>query len=256
MILKQWIEINDHMKNKFYNQGKIKKISSFAQLEKRMTTNILDLQDNIIYSTQFICIAVDIRNSSSQLYNFDGQQWNAILSEFTYGITKIMEIYDAKYVKIQGDSVFGIFESIKKEKFDNAFDCAVDINTFKAHLNKVIEKYLMSDNYDSELHYIDYGIGLWFSDQNFVSKIGHSSTRDVVFSGDTVNLSNKLSKIAMKNIEHPILFNELIYENFTNNYLNSNQELFEDIDLDEFDEEIYGSSAIFKNYLNWIENNV
>lgn len=51
MILDQWIEINEHMKNKFYNQGKIKKISSFTQLEKGMKTNILDLQDNIIYST-------------------------------------------------------------------------------------------------------------------------------------------------------------------------------------------------------------
>ena len=40
MKLEQWIEINDHMKNKFSNQGKIKKISSFAQLEKCMTTNI------------------------------------------------------------------------------------------------------------------------------------------------------------------------------------------------------------------------
>lgn len=255
MILKQWIEINDHMKNKFQSLDKVEEISSLSLL-KKATIKTLDLQDNIIYSTQFICIFVDIRNSSSQLYNFDEQQWNAILSEFAYGITKIMKIYDAKYVKIQGDSVFGIFESNKKEKFDNAFDCAVDINTFKAHLNKVIEKYLMSDNYDSKHHYIDYGIGLWFSEQNFVSKIGHSSTRDVIFSGDAVNLSNKLSKIAMKNIEYPILFNELIYENFTNNYLNNNQELFEDIDSEEFDEEIYGSSAIFKNYLNWIENNV
>lgn len=255
MILEQWIEINDHMKNKFQSLDKVEEISSLSLL-KKASIKTLDLEDNIIYSTQFICIAVDIRNSSSQLYNFDGQQWNAILSEFAYGITKIMKIYDAKYVKIQGDSVFGIFESNKKEKFDNVFDCAVDINTFKAHLNKVIEKYLMSDNYDSELHYIDYGIGLWFNDQNFVSKIGHSSTRDVVFSGDAVNLSNKLSKIAMKNIEHPILFNELIYENFSNKYLTNNQELFEDIDLDEFDEEIYGSNAIFKNYLNWIENNV
>ena len=65
-----------------------------------------------------------------------------------------------------------------------------------------------------------------------------------------------MSKVAIKNVEYQILLNDLIYENFTKNYLNNNQELFEDIVLKEFDEEIYGSNAIFRNYLNWIENNI
>lgn len=255
MKLDEWKEINDHMKNKFRSLDKVEELSSFSHI-KKTTQKTFDLEDNIIYSTQLICIAVDIRNSSSQLYNFDGQQWNAILSEFAYGVSKIMKIYDAKYVKIQGDSVFGIFESNKKEKFDIAFDCAVDINTFKYHLNKVIEKYLIKWEYNLKRHYINYGVGLWFSPENYVSKIGHVSTRDVVFSGDAVNLSNKLSKVAIKNTDYSILFNELIYENFTNNYLNNSDELFECVDLKKFDEEIYGSNAIFKNYLNWIEKSV
>lgn len=111
--------------------------------------------------------------------------------EFGYAISKIMKIYDAKYIKIQGDSVFGIFEGSKKEQIEKCFDCCVDLNTFKYHLNKVIWKYLMKGDYDEYVHKIDYRIGMWFSFDNYMSRIGHKTTKDIVFSGDAVNYANK-----------------------------------------------------------------
>lgn len=249
---KEWKNINKHIKNKFINNEKIKNLKSFPN-----KSFINNMEDNQIYQTLFSCIAVDIIDSKNKLNEFEYEDWSKILSEFAYGVTKIMKIYGGKYIKIQGDGIYGIFESNKKEEIDNVLDCCVELNTFKVHLNKQIYKTLFNEkNYNEKEMLIDYGIGAWFSTENYISNIGSSNTRDIIFMGEAVNYANYLAKQAGRDKLEPIMINQLLLQNVTSNYKNNNKKIW---DFKEYkkinNEKIFGFEWIFTKYLNWIKNN-
>ena len=250
---KEWKNINEHMKNKFINEEKTEVLKTFPNKDF-----INKMEDNKIYKTLFSCIAINIINSKNKLNEFDYEDWSKMLSEFTYGITKIMKIYHAQYIRIQGDEIYGIFVSDTKEQIDKVLDCCVELNTFKTHLNKQIHKSLFNrkngDKEDEML--IDYGVGVWFSFENYISSVGSSKTRDIVFMGDAVNYANYLAKEAGRNGMEPILINQLLLENITKEYKSNNKNIWDFKEYQKInDEKIYGFSWIFTKYLNWIKNN-
>ncbi|MBR2022388.1 MAG: hypothetical protein IJ997_01715, partial [Mycoplasmataceae bacterium] len=108
MNYKEWKNINQHMKNKFINEEKTQVLKTFPNKDF-----INKMEDNKIYKTSFSCIAINIINSKNKLNEFDYEyeDWTKILSEFAFGITKIMKIYHAQYIRIQGDEIYGIFVS-------------------------------------------------------------------------------------------------------------------------------------------------
>lgn len=253
MNYKEWKNINEHLKNKFINKEKTQVLKTFPNKDF-----LNKMEDNKIYKTIFSCIAVDIINSKNKLNEFDYEDWTKILSEFAFGITKIMKNYRVKYIKIQGDGIYGIFVSNTKEQINSILDCCVELNTFKTHLNKQIHKSLFDGKNGDEENkiLIDYGIGAWFSFENYISNIGSSKTRDIVFMGDAVNYANYLAKEAGRNGMEPILVNQLLLENITKEYKNKNKNVW---DFKEYkkikNEKISGFNWIFTNYLNWIKNN-
>lgn len=252
MNYKEWKNINEHMKNKFINEEKTQVLKTFSNKD------INKMEDNKIYKTLFSCIAVDIINSKNKLNEFDYEDWTKILSEFAFGITKIMKIYHVKYIKIQGDGIYGIFVSNTKEQIDKVLDCCVELNTFKTHLNKQIHKSLFDGkNGDEENNIlIDYGIGAWFSSKNYISNIGSPKTRDIVFMGDAVNYANYLAKEAGRNGIEPILINQLLLENITKEYKSNNKNFRDFKEYQKINnEKIYGFSWNFEKYWNWIKNN-
>ena len=62
--------------------------------------------------------------------------------------------------------------------------------------------------------------------------IGTNKKRDIVFIGESVNYASTLSKLASRNNNEPILFNELLLTNFSKQYKKNNED------------EIYGNLAI------------
>ena len=102
----------------------------------------------------------------------------------------------------------------------------------------------------------DYGVGVWFSFENYISSVGSSKTRDIVFMGDAINYANYLAKEAGRNGVEPILINQLLLENITKEYKSNNKNIWDFKEYQKInDEKIYGFSWIFTKYLNWIKNN-
>lgn len=238
--------INKHIKEKFLNFKKTNNLD-LTKIKKDRNIKTWNLDPNKIYKSKFICVAVDIVNSSNMLNDFEPNEWLAILSEYAYGIIEFFKKYNAIHIKIQGDSVFGVFIANTSEHFNNAFDCCVYINTFNEHLNKSINKYLNKENN------IEFGIGAWYSDNNFLTMIGHQSCNDIVFSGDAVNLANKLSKMAGRNDYKPILLNNKLVSKFSKEFSKNNDEFLSNISNNK---DIYESNAILIKYQNYIKNNL
>ena len=251
MNYKEWKNLNNHIKNKFDNGEKIEVLNEFPS-----QNFINQMEDNKLYKLPIICIAVDIVDSKNKTKEFEIKDWSKILSEFAFGISKIMNIYNSKFIKIQGDSVYGIFKAQTKEYIDKSFDCCIELNTFKNHLNKMISKNIFGEEWNETNEFIDFGIGVWFSFDNYVSVIGTNKKRDIVFIGESVNYASTLSKLASRNNNEPILFNELLLTNFSKQYKKNNK-AFMDFDYQIFDnKKIFGCSLIFTKYLNWIKNNI
>jgi len=248
-------KIQEHIKNKFLNDEKIEEI------KKLPSDNEIDkLSDNKIYKIALTCIAVDIVESKKWNEKYKINEWSKIFSEFSYGISKIMREFDGKWITIQGDGIYCIFNSSIKKEIDSAFNCCCALNTFKEQLNNNIEKYIKVNEtintYDD--NYIDYGIGMYFSSENYISKIGIRKERKIVFMGDAVNYANMLSKEASRNNYESILFNDLIEENFTEENKQKNNEngsfkyYYNIIE----NETILGCDWVLINYNNFIENSI
>lgn len=241
-------DIDNHIKNKF------KKNEKFIELKKLQ--EIETLEADRIYKLPLISLAVDIVDSKSCEERYGIENWSKILSEFIYGVSKIMKEYSGKWITIQGDGIYCLFNADKKEEIDNSFSCSCVINTFKSHLNSLIGKIL---NRNERYYELDFGIGLWLSFENYISKVGISKNTDIVFMGDSVNFSNTLAKLASRKGCDSILFNELFMDNFSDEVKNKNNNVGRfDIYNNLLDDntKFYGCSWIITNYSNFVKNSV
>ncbi|MGL4343185.1 MAG: hypothetical protein ACRCRZ_01260 [Metamycoplasmataceae bacterium] len=241
-------KIDQHMKNIFGNQNAIKKLKTFD------INKINEIKNTEIYKISFATIAIDIVSSVELNDAIDVEDYNKIISEFIFGVSTIFSDNNAKKITIQGDMVFAIFEADLKKDIDHIFEIACLLNTFIEHLNTNIVNFLDLDRK------IEAGIGVWFSSENYLTKVGKTKNRDLVFMGDSVNKACKLAKIAARNNYENILFNDLIYNNFTeenkkNNHNIGTFSIYHNVDgLD--NESIYGCSWTITKYDNFIKNNV
>lgn len=239
-------KINEHMKIKFNSKDKIKKITSLTNSE------IDKISDNEIYQATFSVLAIDIVESVKLNDSLDVDIYNKIISEFVFGVSSILKKYQGLWITIQGDMVYAIFKSDQKVEIDNVFNAACDLNSFMEHLNKNISKILEINRT------IKAGIGIWFSSQNYITKVGKSGDRDIVFMGDSVNKACRLSSLAGRNNYETILFNDLVKNNFTKQTKINNNKIggLNARNISGFNEKIYGCNWIMTNYINFVKNNV
>lgn len=255
-------DIQTHMINKFGTNEQVEKLDNVPNAEKLKT-----LQDNKIYKTTLTAVAVDIIKFTELNMYSDPEVLSKVISEFTWGVTKIMKEYGGGQIDIQGDGIFCIMESSSsKADIDRAFAMACELNTFRKHLIKNIKKYfpgkLKISNFNafyasSDVNF-DFGIGLYDSFENYISKVGHSSTRELVFMGETVNGANNLAKTAGRNGRKHIMMNNLFYTNFTDQkkqHINSSGS-FSSLNMFNPSIKVWECDWIMSSYNSFVDNNV
>lgn len=239
-------KINEHMKTKFNSKDKINNISNLTD------GKIDEISDNQIYKASFSVVAIDIIDSVKLNDGLNIETYNKIISEFAFGVSSIMKEYNGLWITIQGDMVYAIFESKNKSEIDKVFDLACYLNTFMSHLNKNINKLLGINKI------IEAGIGIWFSFENYITKVGKSGDRDIVFMGEAVNKANKLANLAGRNNFKNILFNDLLHNNFSEGKKIENNKIgsFNTYAINGLSDKVYGCSWIMTGYNNFIKNNL
>lgn len=132
-------EIQKHMINKFSNVEKIVELDDLPALEK-----IKELEDNKIYKTKLLCVAVDVINYKNLNKNTDIEVLSKIMSEYVYGVTKIMKEYGGTLIDIQGDGIFCVLsKSNTKEWISKGFSMLCALNSFRIHLQKMLKNILV-----------------------------------------------------------------------------------------------------------------
>ena len=240
-------KINEHMRNKFNSNDKI------VELDNLTDGKIDSITDNQIFKARLTVIAIDIVGSKKLNDELAVKNYNKLISEFVYGASSILQSQGGLWIKIQGDMVYSIFEAKNKDQIDEVFNTACYLNVFIKHLNKNLEK-LLGINKE-----IKAGIGVWFSFENYITKVGKNGKRDVVFMGESVNKACTLANKASRGNQSNILFNELLSTNFTDKKKESNRKIgsFNTFSISELQgEKILGCNWIMVGYDNFVENNV
>lgn len=109
-------------------------------------------------------------------------------------------------VNINGDCVWGIFNTPHTIDIDNVFNASAKLNTLKKILNYKLQK--------CDYTAVDVGIGIDYG-RALMIKAGYkgSGINDVVWMGDVVNKASHLAKKAGRNLIDPILITSIFYNN-------------------------------------------
>lgn len=205
----------NELKNKSderFDAFKIETISSIKQIQEDA---YLEKPVWLGGGEKFVCLFIDLDDSSKISFNKQPQTMAKIYDYFTQNIVDILShpIFGADYIDIKGDGAFGIFEG-EKASF-KALYCAI---TFKMMFEKYIKhKFDVGDDNLS----CKFGI---HKDKILVKKIGKRGDRNYneVWAGRLVNNAAKLASES-KNINNllnpalPILISKEVYEDFYNN---------------------------------------
>lgn len=164
---------------------------------------------------KFVCLYIDLNNSSKLSFKKDPKTMAKIYDYFTQNIVDVMnhQGFGADYIDIKGDGAFGIFEG--DQASFKAFYCAL---TFKTLFDEAIrEKF---NNIDSSFS-CKFGI---HKDKILVRRIGKrgEGNYNEVWAGRLVNNAAKLADQAENiptelNKELPILVSEQVYVDFEQN---------------------------------------
>ncbi len=227
-----WKKIDKHINESF--------AKSNSKLKKELITSI----------------AINIINSDEVIKKLGKNKWLTIYSELFYGIRKIMSYYDVKFISNHNNLIYGVFETPIKDKIQNVFECAVNLNTFKLHINKKIANNIIDVELEENELILDFGIGLVFSEENYQIKSNQKGINNF-FKSESINLSIQLAELANRHENSPILINELVIANFTKQYLKVNSKIldFENYKI-ENNKIIYGCSLINIDYDQWIKNKI
>lgn len=252
-------DIDKYIKNIFDSS------SSITTLKKLPDGGSLDsIEKNKLYKIQFVAIAVDVVGFKQLNKYTDPTVLHQIMAAFTSGVTKIMKEFKGQNIDIQGDGIYGIFPGDTKKSIDDSFSCACALNTFQNHINKLIRKNFPhklksgTDYYGSTEVSFDFGIGVWFSFDNYVARVGHGGTNDLIFMGKSVNNANLLAKQANRNGIDNILFNNLVESNFTEDKKSEHVKIgaYNKINIPELNVSVSGCNWVKTSYSAFVKNNV
>ncbi|MBE6661380.1 MAG: adenylate/guanylate cyclase domain-containing protein [Ruminococcaceae bacterium] len=131
------------------------------------------------------------------------KMYRAFISE----CTALMNASDlCKEININGDCVWGVFETPYKSHVDSVFSIAAQLNSLIEILNYKLEKKGYSK--------ISVGIGM-DDGRALMVKAGYSGSglNDVIWMGDVVNSACHLANKAGRNGKHPVLISGVVYSN-------------------------------------------
>lgn len=240
-----WELLRNKIKTIFDNNEDINFVKEFPN--KKFIDEYLI--NNHITRIPLISIAIDIEKSKNKINQFGIETWSKIQMQFVDGISTILFKYGCKYINTNMDSIYGLFSVSTKSDIDNSMNCAFEINTFKYLLNYELSKLLSEFEYVEDDLELNFGIGIWYSSDNYVTKLLIGSN-ELFYMGDSINYSNFLAKKASRTNYASILFNDSIYNNLTNEYKNNDN--FECIHYNNSKTmDIYGCKRIYKDFLEW-----
>lgn len=169
------------------------------------------------YYVNVTAIFIDIVGSSDMTDEHKrptlAKMYRAFLSE----CVAIMNAeFDCKEININGDCVWGVFDTPYKPDIDEVINVAAKLNS----MIKILNYKLGKKGYSK----IDVGIGIDYG-RALMVKAGYSGSgiNDVIWMGDVVNSACHLCNKAGRNGRNVIIISNLIYTNINEH----NQDLFE-----------------------------
>ena len=117
---------------------------------------------------------------------------------------------DCKEISINGDCVWGVFDTPYKADIDNVFSVAARLNSMIKILNYKLRKKKYSE--------ISVGIGIDYG-RALMIKAGYSGSgiNDVIWMGDVVNSACHLCNKAGRSGRKPIIVSDVVYDNLNEN---------------------------------------
>lgn len=238
----EWLNLNQKIKQEFNMDDDSIELEQFPSI-----IELEELDINKIYSAPFACICVDIVNSKEIYECFSDRDISKMLSQFKFAIDRIMHLYNAQYINLEKDAIYGIFQIKNQIDMNKIIKCCGEINTFRKHLNKLIEKELKIN------YYLNYGIGASFSKSNDFLIYNLSYDSDILFSSKAINIASRLAKLSNRNNEEEtnILIDSSIFQCLSEDV----KKIFKKYKILS-GQQMYKAKFYSTKYLNWIKNNI
>lgn len=209
----------------------------------------LPSRSNLSYTNGFYvnvtALFIDIVGSS----NMTDEHTRPVLAKtyrsFISECTAIMHSESCcKEININGDCVWGIFDTPYKNQIDDLLEVAARLNS----LIKILNYKLQKRNYSR----ISVGIGMDYG-RALMIKAGYSGSgiNDVVWMGDVVNSASHLSGIAGRNTRSTLVVSSAIYENLNEKNRSLLNKFTSPLDWSI----LYEGNIINVDMNNWFENN-
>jgi len=170
----------------------------------------IPLEDNVGlksgYYVNAMIISVDLRDSTGLIKRFQKRVVARILRAYISELTAIMNSpKSCRYLSIQGDGMFGVYNCRNKEEIIEAYLIAPAINSVIKLLNKEFER----KGYSYEMKV---GIGLDMT-KILMIKGGFrgESINEILWIGEAINTATHIAKTMNKEISNPIGMTESIY---------------------------------------------
>ena len=152
-------------------------------------------------------IFIDLRGSSELPNKYKRPRLARIYRAYISECVAVMNgNLDCREVNIQGDCIWGIFNTPYKRNIDNSFETCARLNSLIRILSCRFKK--------KGIEPITAGIGI-DDGRALMIKGGYkgSSINEIVWMGDVVNGASKLCGKANKGYNHPIMVSSVIYGN-------------------------------------------
>lgn len=164
------------------------------------------------YYVNVTALFIDIVDSSKLT---DGHKRPTLAKMYRAFLSECVAIMNSwnmcKEININGDCVWGVFETPKRADVDNIISVAAQLNSMIKILNYKLEK----KKYDT----ISVGIGI-DDGRALMVKAGYSGSgiNDIVWMGDVVNTACHLANKAGREGRDPIIITEQIYINLSDKH--------------------------------------
>lgn len=195
------------------------------------------------YYVDVTALFVDIVDSSKLT---DGHKRPTLAKMYRAFLSECVAILNSyticKEISINGDCVWGVFETPRKSDVDEVIDVATKLNSMIKILNYKLKK----------KKYEEIGIGIGIDDgRALMVKAGYSGSglNDIIWMGDVVNSACHLSNKAGRNNKKAIVVSSKVYNNITEH----SQGLFTSLLID--DTTYYQGNIIWKPMDKWYDEN-